>query len=223
MKHFKITDLLIGVIFTLLFISVGVVFTINFRPLYYMDIKLLNIESNSGLAKEEIIKNYNTLIDYSSPFFKGDLHFPTLAASESGLKHFAEVKVLFTNFYLLGAITLILGIIIIIQKSRNKDYSYLLISSITAVILPLLLGLFISLNFDKTFIIFHKIFFNNNDWLFDPVTDPVISILPDTYFMQCAILIIVIVLLFSIAFSIVYFSKKRYFSIKYRKNNGLKL
>ena len=72
MKRFKITDLFIGIIFTLLFISIGVVFTINFRPLYYMDIKLLNIESNSGLAKEEIVKNYNTLIDYSSPLKKGE-------------------------------------------------------------------------------------------------------------------------------------------------------
>lgn len=223
MRRLKITDLLIGFIFTLLFISVGVVFTINFRPLYYMDIKLLNIESNSGLTKEEIVKNYNALINYSSPFFKGDLQFPTLAASESGLKHFAEVKVLFTDFYILGAITLILGIIIIIQKSRNRDYSYLLVSSITAVILPLLLGLLMSLNFDKTFILFHKIFFNNNDWIFDPVTDPVINILPDTYFMHCAILIIIIVIILSISFSIVYFSKRKHISIKYRKNNGLKL
>lgn len=223
MRRFKITDLFIGIIFTLLFISIGVVFTINFRPLYYMDIKLLNIESNSGLAKEEIVKNYNTLIDYSSPFFKGDLQFPTLPASQSGLKHFAEVKVLFTDFYILGAITLILGIIIIIQKSRNRDYSFLLVSSITAIILPLLLGFFMSLDFDRTFIIFHKIFFNNNDWLFDPVTDPVINILPDTYFMHCALLIIVIVLFFSIAFSVIYFLRRKHFSIKYRKNSGLKL
>jgi integral membrane protein (TIGR01906 family) len=223
MKHFKITDLLIGILFTLLFISIGVVFTINFRPLYYMDIKTLHIEAFSGLTKDVILQNYNALIDYSSPFYRGNLAFPTLPASASGLSHFAEVKVLFTDFYILGAITLVMGIFIIIHKSKVKDYSYLLVSAITAIVLPLLLSIFMSLDFDRTFIIFHKIFFNNSDWLFDPVTDPVINILPDAFFMHCAILIILTVLLFSLAFILVYFYEKKHFSIKYRKNKGLKL
>ncbi len=223
MKHFKITDLLIGIIFTLLFISIAVVITVNFRPLYYMDIDALNIEADSGIQKDVILENYNALIDYSSPFYKGELQFPSLAASESGLSHFEEVKNIFTSFYILGAVTLILGVIIIIYKSRRKEISYLLVSAITAIVLPLLLGLFMGINFDKTFILFHKLFFNNNDWLFDPATDPVITILPDTFFMHCAILIILIVILFSIAFLTIYIVKRKNIHIKYRKNRGLKL
>jgi integral membrane protein (TIGR01906 family) len=222
MKRFKITDLLIGIIFTLLFISIAVVITINFRPLYYMDIKLLNIETSSGIAKSDILKNYNALIDYSSPFFKGGLKFPTLAASASGLKHFAEVKTLFTAFYIMGAITLILGILIFIYKSRNREYSYLLASSITAIVLPLLLGILMAVNFERTFIIFHKIFFNNNDWLFDPVTDPIITILPEDFFMHCAILIILIVILLSAVFLILYFTKRKHYGIRYRRSRELK-
>lgn len=223
MKRFKITDLFIGLIFTLLFISIAVVITINFRPLYYMDIKLLNLEAASGLTRSEIIRNYNTLIDYSFPLYKGNLVFPTLTASASGLHHFAQVKSLFCAFYIMGAVTLILGIIIIIQKSKNKDYSYLLVSAITAIVLPLFLGICMSLNFERTFIIFHKLFFNNNDWLFDPVTDPVINILPEAFFMHCALLIILIVILFSIIFLAVYFTKKKSLSIRNRKNYGLNL
>jgi integral membrane protein (TIGR01906 family) len=222
MKRFKITDLLIGIIFTLLFISIAVVITINFRPLYYMDINRLNIEADSGIPKNVIIENYDALIDYSSPFFKDDLVFPTLTASESGLQHFTEVKNIFTSLYFLGAITLILGIIIIIYKSKKNDYSYLLVSSITAIVLPLLLGFYLFLDFDRAFVIFHKIFFKNDYWLFDPSTDPVITILPDTYFLHCALLIILLVLLFSIIFIAVYLWKKRHLSIKYRKNKGLK-
>lgn len=222
MKRFKITDLLIGIIFTLLFISIAVVITINFRPLYYMDIKLLNIEASSGIAKSDILKNYNALIDYSSPFFRGDLKFPTLAASASGLKHFTEVKTLFTAFYIMGAITLLLGILIFIYKSRNREYSYLLVSSITAIVMPLLLGILMAVNFERTFIIFHKIFFNNNDWLFDPVTDPVITILPEDFFMHCAILIILIVILLSAVFLILYFTKRKHYGIRYRRSRELK-
>ncbi|MHB8132557.1 MAG: DUF1461 domain-containing protein, partial [Mobilitalea sp.] len=118
MKRFKITDLLIGILFTLLFISLAVVITINFRPLYYMEIEPLNIEADSGLSRDAIVDNYDALIDYSSPFFKGDLVFPSLTASQSGLQHFVEVKNIFTWFYILGAITLVLGILIIIQKTK---------------------------------------------------------------------------------------------------------
>lgn len=222
MKRFKITDILIGALFTLLFISIAVVITINFRPLYYLDINLLHIEEDSGLGKEIIRENYDALIDYSSPFFQGALEFPTLPASESGLIHFTEVKNIFTSFYILGAITLLIGVVIILQKAKNKDYSYLLISAITAIVLPLLLALFVSIDFDRTFVLFHKLFFKNNYWLFDPVTDPVITILPDTFFMHCAIMIILLVVLMSLVFLGVYLYKRQRTGLKYRKNKGLK-
>ena len=223
MKRFKLTDLLIGVLFTLLFISLAVVTTINFRPLYYFDINYLNIMESTGLTEEVIRENYDTLIDYSSPFFQGELEFPSLAASESGLFHFMEVKNIFTGFYILGAITLIFGIIIIIQKHKNMDFSYLLVSAVTAIVLPLLLALSLSIDFDRAFVIFHKLFFNNDYWLFDPTTDPVITILPDTFFMHCAIMIIVLVLLLSLLFLVIYLMKRKHSGIKYRKNKGLKL
>jgi integral membrane protein TIGR01906 len=222
MKKLKITDLFIGILFTLLFISISVVITINFRPLYYLDIRLLSIEANSGLAKAEILRNYNALIDYCSPFFRGGLAFPTLAASPSGLSHFAEVKQIFTFFYILGAITLVIVVITIIKKSQTRDYSYLFVSAIMSIVLPAIFGILIALNFDRTFILFHKIVFHNNDWLFDPATDPVITILPEAFFMHCAVMIICIVILLSILFLVVYFSKKKYSGIRYRKNKGLK-
>ncbi len=221
MKRFKITDIVIGIVFTLLFISLSVVFTINFRPLYYMDVGLLNIEAASGLPKSEILQNYNALIDYSSPFFKGALEFPTLAASESGLQHFIEVKNIFTSFYYLAAFTLIIAVIIIVYKKKKGDFSYLLVSSITAVVLPLLIAFFMALDFDRAFLLFHKLFFKNDYWLFDPATDPVIMMLPDSFFLHCALLIIVIVLLFSAAFAALYFWKRTHSSIKYRHNSKL--
>lgn len=223
MKRFKITDLFIGIVFTLLFISIAVVFTINFRPLYYMDVNLLHIEDISGYDKVDILKNYNALIDYSSPFFKGELKFPTLEASESGLQHFVEVKNIFTSFYFLGAITLILGIAIILYKKKRRDFSYLLVSAISSIVIPLLVALFMAIDYDRAFLLFHKLFFNNDYWLFDPATDPVILILPKEFFMHSAILIIIIVLLFCAAFLFIYNRKKSHVGIKYRKNKGLKI
>lgn len=222
-KRFKITDLLIGIIFTLLFISIGVVITINFRPLYYMDVNFLNIDSTSGYSKEEILHNYNTLIDYCSPFFQGDLQFPTLPASASGLQHFKDVKGIFNFFYLLGAITLIAVIVIYVYKKRKKDYSYLFTSSLTAIVLPVVLGLLFAMNFNTAFIAFHKLVFRNDYWQFDPATDPVITILPESFFLHSAVMIIIIVILLSILLYLLHRKKKRNFSIRYRMTKGLKL
>lgn len=42
---------------------------------------------------------------------------------------------------------------------------------------------------------FHSIFFPGKDnWLFDPVTDPVILILPEAFFRNCAIAIVTVLL-----------------------------
>lgn len=222
-KRFKFSDIFIGILFTLLFISMGVIITINFRPLYYLDINLLHIEQTSGYDKSEILKNYNALIDYSSPFFRGDLHFPTLGASQAGLQHFSEVKNIFTSFYILAAISLTAAVIIIIYKAKRKEYSYMPVTSLTAVLLPSILGLLMMVNFDQAFIIFHKLFFRNDLWLFDPSTDPVITILPDTFFLHSALLIIFFVIICSLGLYIIYRILKRHTGIKYRKLRGIKV
>ena len=223
LHRMKFTDFLIGIVFTLLFISISVVITINFRPLYYLDVKRLDIEQSSGYEKEEILDNYNTLIDYSSPFYKGSLKFPTLEASEAGLQHFKEVKDIFTAFYALAAITLVIAVCIIIYKTKKRDIGYLAASSLTAILLPSILGLLILLNFDRAFVIFHRLFFNNDLWIFDPITDPVIKILPDTFFLHCAIMIILLVILGSLCLYVSYRILKKRTGIRYRKLPDIKL
>lgn len=222
-KRFKITDLFIGIVLTLLLISLAVIITINFRPLYYTDIDILKIVESSGLPKEEILENYNALIDYCSPFFQGQLEFPTLSASASGLQHFKEVKDIFTSFYILAAVTFFASLLVIIYKTRKKDISYLFVSSLTAVILPAVLGLIIMINFDKAFVLFHRLFFRNDLWLFDEATDPIITMLPDAFFLHCAILIILLVILGSLGLYSVYRILKNRSSIRYRKIKDLKV
>lgn len=221
-KKVTLSNILISFIFTLLFISLAVVVTINFRPLYYLDIKALNIEQQSGYSTEEIRSNYDALIDYSSPFFQKELNFPTLPSSEAGIQHFVEVKNIFTAFYIMGAITLALGICIIVYKEKKKDTSYLFMSSITAIVLPLIVGALVAIDFDRAFVLFHQLFFRNDYWIFDPVTDPIIQMLPAEFFLHCALFIIGIVILFSGIFMGCYLFKKKRFTIKNRKGKPLK-
>lgn len=208
-KSYVFSDILIGIIFSLFFISISVIFVINFKPLYYLDIKFLDIPSRSGFTKNVILDNYSALIDYCSPFYKGDLVFPTLIASSGGLKHFEEVKTVFVFFYYLLPITLIPLILIILYKHKRKDYRYLLVSSITTLVLPISVGIGTWINFDHLFILFHQLVFRNDLWLFDYTTDPVILMLPDTFFMHCAVLIVCCVILCSLLLFLFYRISKR--------------
>ena len=49
---------------------------------------------------------------------------------------------------------------------------------------------FMLIGFDQFFIAFHGLFFNNDAWLFNPLTDPIINALPEAYF--CFILFLFI-------------------------------
>ena len=44
----------------------------------------------------------------------------------------------------------------------------------------------ISTDFSKYFVIFHKIFFNNDLWILDPTTDLLINIVPEPFFVDTA-------------------------------------
>jgi len=57
-------------------------------------------------------------------------------------------------------------------------------------------GALAAADFDRAFVIFHSLFFpGKGNWLFDPAKDQIINILPQTFFMNCAILILILLLL----------------------------
>lgn len=194
----NITNLIIAILFTIFFIFTGLMAALFFRPFYYHEIDRLNLEEYSGYAREEIIANYDSLIDYCSPFYKGELRFATFPASREGIIHFAEVKNIFNAIFYSGVTSAVLLLFLIYWKIKKGDTSYLFTSSIISVVLPLAAGLFCVIDFDKTFVIFHKIFFRNDYWIFSADTDPVISILPQEFFLDCALVIVGTVILGSI-------------------------
>ena len=74
-------------------------------------------------------------------------------------------------------------------------------------------------NFSKAFIIFHKIFFNNNYWIFDERTDPIIKVLPEEVFELYALVIISIIVVV-IFISKLYYYRKTYVKLN-KKDKGI--
>ena len=203
MKDF-LSEFYISIIIMLLSISVWSVFVLFFRSIYYWCIPLLHIESTSGFTKDMILENYNALIDYFSPFVHTPLTLPSLEQSQYGIQHFAEVKDIFLFLLMLIPITSILLIIYLVLTRKKGNLHYLKTTSIVIIAAPFILGLGFIINFDRTFTIFHKIFFRNNYWIFDASKDPIIRMLPEEFFMICGIVIIIFQLLMSLLCFLLY-------------------
>ncbi|MBY1673817.1 TIGR01906 family membrane protein [Clostridioides difficile] len=186
-------------------IIVGVInFTVGFKQLYYFDIDYLNISELSGLSKDDIKLNYDYLIDYNLNKNVSEFKLPTLKSSPQGKIHFEEVRNIFQNINKLAKLLLVVSLVGIILSVKNKNIKILKTTSITLIIMPLLLTVPILLNFEKSFIIFHKLLFRNDYWIFNPDLDPVINILPEEFFFHSGMMILILILLVSILLFVMY-------------------
>lgn len=193
----------VAVFFLILTASIGL--PIYFRPFYYAHMQLLDLPKISGYSAEQIMDAYNEVLDYltlpGKPFGTGSLPW-----SESGKAHFEDCKVLFdlNASVLLGSAVCVLALVILERKGRVAplrlgNHSAFFWAAVSALILPVVVGGLAALDFDRAFVIFHSIFFPGKDnWLFDWYEDQIIRILPQQFFMDCAILIGMGILLFSL-------------------------
>ncbi|ALV22843.1 MAG: TIGR01906 family membrane protein [Carnobacterium sp.] len=174
-------------------LSMAIVITINFTPLYAFDIDYLALPEKLGLSKETLMANYRILMDYLNKPWIAELKLPNFPSSENGLFHFYEVKRLFMLDYAIALVTLI-GSIVYLRFIKRTYSSWKLIHPFQwGMIVPFVVLFMIALNFDQLFIGFHKIFFNNDAWMFNPSTDPIILALPETFFMHCFVLAFILI------------------------------
>ena len=205
LKHF-----LLSIALSSFIITASVIFTLHFTPLYHFDLRYYHLAEETGYSEEEILANYNALIRYNSPFSDDPLQFPTLTMSEEGRIHFEEVKQIFDVVHLfilpISFIFSLLGIILL----RKQKPAYLKLTSVISFTLPLIVGLMLLIDWDRLFTLLHLLLFENTYWIFDPQTDPIISFLPDGYFMHCGIMIILLIFLSATLCAFIYTQKIRH-------------
>ena len=197
-------SLLFAAALFLFILSFSISLPIYFRPFYYAHIGALNLAETSGSTAAEIKEAYNAVLDYLTlpgrEFSAG-----VLAFSRDGATHFADCKVLFNlNAGVLFGSGLCLLVLGILRKADKIGYfifgrhSASFYSAVAAIILPIVIGGLVAVNFDRAFVIFHSIFFpKKENWLFNPSADEIINVLPQEFFMNCAILVGASILIFS--------------------------
>lgn len=191
LKQFFATMLFI---FTSLTLAIsGVIVT---SPIIYsLAIKWFDLSAVSGLSHEQLMENYNVLISYLvNPAIEA-LEMPYFSSSENGLFHFEEVKFLFLMCFVVAIVGVIASVVIILWIHKQKLQPWMERWFIVAIAFPLILLFLIVVAFDQVFLLFHQILFRNDLWLFSPVTDPVITVLPESLFM---ILFVVAILIYEV-------------------------
>ncbi|NLR18195.1 TIGR01906 family membrane protein [Lactobacillus sp. LC28-10] len=169
-------------------ITLVIFLTINSVWLYWLNVKVGRLSHIVELSTSRIMENYLQLLAYLQLPWVTKLDMMDFPTSPSGLQHFIDVK----HLFLVNNSVLIITIWPAVRFLRTLSVKKMLWKLIrpfqTAALVPVLAGLLMLVNFNQFFVDFHKILFRNSDWLFDPRFDPVILVLPETFFSQCFIL-----------------------------------
>ena len=202
----KIFSVLFGVALFFFILSFSIALPIYCRFFYYAQINALSLPETTGFSFEQIKSAYDQMINYltlpNQTFSTGVFKF-----DEQGASHFKDCKILFDInliFLISSSVIMLLAFILVKKKkitlARPFNMSVSFISATAILTLLLVLGLIISIDFSSAFTVFHHLFFAGKDnWLFDPNQMEVIKILPEQFFLNCAILIGLSILIFCLS------------------------
>ena len=174
--------------------------------------------NNYDLTAAQMQANYDRVVHYSLFPWVSELRLDTLPMSDSGRQHFADAKDLFQVFVQAGLICLVIALAAIAVGRllglteekialvlgiwlwrRHRSSGFLIAGGIITLASPLLIAIPLMINFDRSFVVFHELFFDNDLWIFDPRTDPIINYLPESLFMRNAFAILVLMIVLSVA------------------------
>ena len=201
MRQSKLLSLFLAVLTALAVLTGAVAVPILCRPFYYAQIGPLGLEASTGLTGDQIRQAYDQVLDYctglSETFSAGVLPF-----SDSGASHFADVRGLFLlDLGVLASCLIALGAVILLCRRRVRPAPLLgrgpgFWGACGLGAAFLVIGGLAALDFDRAFTVFHALFFPcKTNWIFDWRTDPVILILPQDFFRNCALLVLALLLL----------------------------
>ncbi len=190
-------------------ITLAITLTIWAVPLFQFSLQHLDIPQKVGMSYDKIMENYFVLLEYLHLPWVDILVMPDFPVSASGAFHFYEVKLLFYLNYGLLFLSAVGTFFYIRALNQAKAYWKLVQPFKIAIFVPFILLLILAMDFDWMFVMFHEIIFNNDAWIFNATTDPIITVLPQEFFMYCFILAFTLIEA-SFVGGYFYFKKKAY-------------
>jgi integral membrane protein (TIGR01906 family) len=183
-------------------VTTNVRFAANEGRLYEYGFSKYDVETKSGLPREEISRAGRELRHY----FNSDEDTVRILVEEEGgevslfnereTAHLRDVKDLFQltfGIQELGvayAFTYVVGVFIWAREgSLRRLATQVLVGSLVAIVAILALSAVALLGFDRAFEQFHFIAFNNDLWRLDPRTDRLIQMFPQGFWFDASMVV----------------------------------
>ena len=190
----RILSLLCMVCTVIFLLTAAIALPIYIRPFYYAHIEACDLVRVSGYTETEIRQAYDEVLDYLTLSGR-EFGTGVMPHSADGRDHFVDCKGLFdlNASILLGSGAVLAALFVMRRKwgpyrlGKHSAYLWAAVLSVTA---PIMIGCLAALDFDRAFVVFHSLFFpGKTNWVFDWYHDPIIRVLPQEFFRNCAILI----------------------------------
>ncbi len=157
-----------------------------------------------SMTMEDLLTVTDEMMDYLRGD-REDLHVYTTMGgeyreffNEREIAHMEDVRGLFLAAIQIRRIAIALLILCLVFLAATKAKISLILPRAICVGMGVIfligagLGALIASDFNRYFVIFHHIFFNNDLWILNPATDMLINIVPEPFFMDTAFLILAI-------------------------------
>ena len=197
---------LIGFLVFISLTSIVAIITLNLTFTYPWISRHFELDVRTGLDHATLFYNYRILIQYNNWPWITTLYMPNFPMSDTGEFHFWEVKVIFQVLQVIS-ILFIAWLII----SHRKKWQRLKYFNASANLTIIIFGIFLTImliDFQFFFYWFHRAFFNNDYWIFNPRYDPVIRALPAELFMIKGFIITGLLFIISIVAKVMYYIRK---------------
>lgn len=194
---------ILGVLFGLSLIVILLITSVEavayWTPGYYeKEYEKYNITADVHMEMDDLLDVTREMMAYLRGN-REDLHVPTIVDgqpreffNDREISHMEDVRVLFLGGLLLRRIgfaaAVLCLVLLILLKARIGHVLPRSVCAGTGLFFAAvcLLAAVISTDFNKYFVIFHHIFFDNDLWILDPNTDLLINIVPEPFFMDTA-------------------------------------
>lgn len=195
-------SVLTAVLTALAILSGSIAVPILCRPFYYAHITPMQMRLRVRLTEEQVRETYHEIMDYCLSL-NDTFQLTYLPWSTDGAAHFADVQRLFL-LDIKVAVVAVTSLLLLwsfaryrhIKPARLKGHTPGFWAATGLGTMFLLLGTFAAFDFDAAFTAFHTVFFpGKENWLFDASVDPVINMLPQVFFRNCALLVFCLILI----------------------------
>lgn len=166
-------------------ISFAIALTINSTWLYRWAIDRDQLLTMTTLSKQELMAQYHQLLAYLNFPWITELNLAAFPMSESGMTHFVDVKHLFLINSIVLLVTIVPTLYFLISLAKTNRFWQVIRPMQIAMAIPFIFACLMLAGFDRFFITFHEVLFRNADWVFNPATDPIINVLPESFFLSC--------------------------------------